>query len=235
MSQAISSKQTGLAQANTNSSRGSAPSGGKRFDRLGAAALRLPAGLPFHLAAPHQRHDRRGCAGGAATAAARAPDPSELPFLCEPSGQQALQAGNATQLLPRSLLNSAIIAFMVVTMNLLVGVRRLRLLAVPLQRQRRHPDALPGLADGAGGSDHDSDLRLLRRVQLLDTLFALAIADLTLTLPFTIWILKSYFQTIPQELEDAARVDRCSRFQAIVRVLLPVSTPGCWRRRCSPS
>jgi multiple sugar transport system permease protein len=67
---------------------------------------------------------------------------------------------------------------------------------------------------------------LFARVGVLNTLLAPVIADVTLTLPFTIWILKSYLQTIPAELEDAARVDRCSRFQAVRRVLLPVAVPG---------
>jgi multiple sugar transport system permease protein len=41
-----------------------------------------------------------------------------------------------------------------------------------------------------------------------------------------VWILKNYFQTIPRDLEDAARVDRCNWFQAMIRVILPVSLPG---------
>ena len=44
---------------------------------------------------------------------------------------------------------------------------------------------------------------------LLDTLLALILTYLTFTLPFTIWLLKSYFQGIPRELEDAALVDGC--------------------------
>ena len=61
---------------------------------------------------------------------------------------------------------------------------------------------------------------------LINTIVAPTIADITVTLPFTIWILKSYLQTIPQELEDAARVDRCNRFQAVRHVVLPVAGPG---------
>ncbi len=44
--------------------------------------------------------------------------------------------------------------------------------------------------------------------------------------PFTIWMLRSFFQNIPTELDEAARVDGCSHFQAFRRVIMPVMWPG---------
>lgn len=44
--------------------------------------------------------------------------------------------------------------------------------------------------------------------------------------PFTIWMLRSFFQSIPTELDEAARVDGCSHFQAFRRVIMPVMWPG---------
>ena len=44
--------------------------------------------------------------------------------------------------------------------------------------------------------------------------------------PFTIWMLRSFFQNIPQELDEAARVDGCSHFEAFRRVIIPVMWPG---------
>lgn len=44
--------------------------------------------------------------------------------------------------------------------------------------------------------------------------------------PFTIWMLRSFFMSIPQELDEAARVDGCSHFQAFRRVIMPVMWPG---------
>ena len=44
--------------------------------------------------------------------------------------------------------------------------------------------------------------------------------------PFTIWMLRSFFQNIPEELDEAAMVDGCSRFQAFRRVIVPVMWPG---------
>jgi multiple sugar transport system permease protein len=44
--------------------------------------------------------------------------------------------------------------------------------------------------------------------------------------PFTIWMLRSFFQSIPAELDEAARVDGCSHAQAFYRVIMPVMWPG---------
>lgn len=67
---------------------------------------------------------------------------------------------------------------------------------------------------------------VMRRIGALNHLWGLVVMYLTFTLPYSVWILKNYFQTIPRDLEDAARVDRCTWFQAMVRVILPVSLPG---------
>ncbi len=67
---------------------------------------------------------------------------------------------------------------------------------------------------------------VIQRLGLLDTLLALVLTYLTFTLPFTIWLLKSYFQGIPRELEEAALVDGCSFPRMVGRVLLPVAAPG---------
>lgn len=46
------------------------------------------------------------------------------------------------------------------------------------------------------------------------------------SVPFSIWILKGYYDTVPIELEEAARIDGCSQLSAFWRVLLPLSTPA---------
>lgn len=63
-------------------------------------------------------------------------------------------------------------------------------------------------------------------VGLQDTLLGLVIANSTSALPFTIWLLRSYFRTIPVELEEAAMIDGCGRFGAFYRVVLPLALPG---------
>ena len=44
--------------------------------------------------------------------------------------------------------------------------------------------------------------------------------------PFTIWMLRSFFQNIPSELDEAARIDGCSHFQAFIKVIMPIMWPG---------
>jgi multiple sugar transport system permease protein len=61
---------------------------------------------------------------------------------------------------------------------------------------------------------------------LSDTSFALAIAQTTISLPLSIWLMASYFESIPTELEEAARVDGASRLGALWRVILPVTRGG---------
>jgi multiple sugar transport system permease protein len=67
---------------------------------------------------------------------------------------------------------------------------------------------------------------VIQRAGLLDTRLALVVTYLTFTLPFTIWLLKSYFQGIPRELEEAALVDGCGFWRMMGRVLLPAAAPG---------
>lgn len=59
-----------------------------------------------------------------------------------------------------------------------------------------------------------------------DTLFALTIAHISITLPFGVWMLDGFFRTIPYELEESAMVDGASRIVTLVRIILPLITPG---------
>jgi multiple sugar transport system permease protein len=61
---------------------------------------------------------------------------------------------------------------------------------------------------------------------LLDNRLGLIIVDLSLIVPFVLWILANYFLTIPEELEDAARVDGTTRLGALWRIVLPSARPG---------
>jgi multiple sugar transport system permease protein len=68
--------------------------------------------------------------------------------------------------------------------------------------------------------------RMFRSAALLDTLIALALAYTTFSVPFVVWIMAGYFQSIPLELEEAARIDGASRIGAFFRVALPLAAPG---------
>ena len=67
---------------------------------------------------------------------------------------------------------------------------------------------------------------LVRRFGLYNNLLALVITYLVFTLPFTIWVLTSFFQSLPKELEEAAYVDGASPFQTLYQVMLPLVAPG---------
>jgi multiple sugar transport system permease protein len=67
---------------------------------------------------------------------------------------------------------------------------------------------------------------VIKTYNLLDNLLALMLTYLTFTLPFTVWMLKSYFQGIPRSLEDAALIDGCNWWRMVAYVLLPASMPG---------
>jgi multiple sugar transport system permease protein len=68
--------------------------------------------------------------------------------------------------------------------------------------------------------------RVISKLDLEDRLWALILVYPSFTIPFAIWLLMGFFKSIPQELEDAALIDGCSRFGALVRIVFPVSIPG---------
>jgi multiple sugar transport system permease protein len=67
---------------------------------------------------------------------------------------------------------------------------------------------------------------MMSRLKLLDTYFVLVLSATTFILPLTIWILKSYFDTIPKDVFSAARVDGASEVTIIHRIALPLAAPG---------
>ena len=64
------------------------------------------------------------------------------------------------------------------------------------------------------------------RLNMLDRRITLVLVYCSFSLPFVIWMMRGYFQTIPRELEDAAMMDGCSRVSALFRVVMPLSRPG---------
>jgi len=67
---------------------------------------------------------------------------------------------------------------------------------------------------------------IMRTLGLFDTYLALIIVYVVFNLPLTIWMMRSYFNEIPKDLDEAAMVDGCSRLGAFLRVALPLSAPG---------
>ena len=66
----------------------------------------------------------------------------------------------------------------------------------------------------------------MRDLQLLGSYWAVIIIDTIFDAAFVVWMMRSYFQDVPKEMEEAALVDGASHAQAFVRVALPLSVPG---------
>ncbi len=67
---------------------------------------------------------------------------------------------------------------------------------------------------------------LFRRIHLLDTRIALIILNLSFVLPFAVWMIKGFIDALPKEIEAAATVDGCNRFQVLRHITLPLIMPG---------
>lgn len=67
---------------------------------------------------------------------------------------------------------------------------------------------------------------LYQQLGLYDTQVGMALVYQVFVLPFTIWLLRSFFADVPVELEDAARIDGCTRFQTLRLIYFPLTAPG---------
>lgn len=134
--------------------------------------------------------------------------------------------GQAAKILP-SMLNSLVVASAVTAINLVVGtaagyayarfrfpLKGASLLALLFTRMLPTVVLVPAF------------FLMFRAVGLQNTLTGLVVAYCSFTLPFMVWIMKAYFETIPEDLDQSALVDGCNRLQAYYRVVLPVSGPG---------
>ena len=67
---------------------------------------------------------------------------------------------------------------------------------------------------------------LLARLNLIDSYLGLFVIYSSTALPFCIWQMKSFYDTVPRELEEAARIDGCGPFTAYRKIILPLSLPA---------
>ena len=68
--------------------------------------------------------------------------------------------------------------------------------------------------------------RVVYFLGLQNTIWSLVIVLPTISIPFAVWLLMGFFKNVPAEIEDAGLVDGCSRFQAVLRIVLPISKAG---------
>jgi multiple sugar transport system permease protein len=67
---------------------------------------------------------------------------------------------------------------------------------------------------------------IIKDLNLLDTKLGLILMYSAFTLPFSIWVLTLYFQSLPREIEDAALMDGCDRFGVLKNIVVPIAAPG---------
>jgi arabinogalactan oligomer/maltooligosaccharide transport system permease protein len=67
---------------------------------------------------------------------------------------------------------------------------------------------------------------VIARLGLINTFVGLSVFYASTALPFCVWQMKGFYDTIPPSLEEAARIDGCSRWAAFRRVILPLASPG---------
>ncbi|MEK9135923.1 MAG: sugar ABC transporter permease [Bacteroidota bacterium] len=67
---------------------------------------------------------------------------------------------------------------------------------------------------------------MLIKLGLINTYLGVIIIYTATALPFTIWTMKGYYDTIPYSLEEAARIDGCNQFQAFYQIILPLAAPA---------
>ena len=67
---------------------------------------------------------------------------------------------------------------------------------------------------------------MLIKLRLINTYMGVIVIYTATALPFTIWTMKGYYDTIPTSLEEAARIDGCNQFQAFYKIILPLAAPA---------
>jgi ABC-type glycerol-3-phosphate transport system permease component len=63
-------------------------------------------------------------------------------------------------------------------------------------------------------------------LRFIDTTLGIVLAQTMLSLPFTVWMLKGYFDNTPQDLDESARIDGCGTFGILIRIIFPIAAPG---------
>jgi multiple sugar transport system permease protein len=67
---------------------------------------------------------------------------------------------------------------------------------------------------------------MFNKMGFIDTYMSPIIADCTIGIPFSVLILRTYFLSIPKELDDSAKIDGCNHFSAFLKIMIPIASPG---------
>lgn len=159
--------------------------------------------------------------------AASTPDGSAIACAAKNFTAVTTTTARGSWLFGRQLLNSVLVS----TLSTLIGLALAVTAAYALSRFK-----FPGKEQGMqallvtqmfpGTLMLVSLYSILQHLGLLDSLTGLVLVYSTTSLPFCVWMLKGYFDTIPRELEEAATMDGASPLQTFVRVVLPLAKPA---------
>lgn len=129
--------------------------------------------------------------------------------------------------LSRAFLNSAVVAILTTALSLLIAVpaayvstlyrRRITVIFLLFALVTR---MVPAVSLGV------PLFQILKSVGLLDTTFGLVLAHTSAAVPLALLLMAAFFEGVPKELEEAARMDGCTRFGAFVHIILPVMRSG---------
>jgi multiple sugar transport system permease protein len=151
----------------------------------------------------------------------------KIPTAYEVKGQLRSRISQEARLIAPALKNSFIVALVVTVVNLSLGslaaytFARLRFRGKNLSYNFILGSRLvPAMAVAI------PYYVIVQTLGLLDTYWSMVLVYMALTLPFTIWFLSLYITNIPQEMEEAALIDGCTRFGALTRVVAPMAVPG---------
>jgi trehalose/maltose transport system permease protein len=127
----------------------------------------------------------------------------------------------------RALLNSAIVGVSVTVLSLVIGASAAYAIARFAFRGRTFMQyVILSMTIFPQVAILGALFQVIREFNLYNTLYALIISYMLFTLPFTVWVLASFFRGLPKELEEAAYVDGANPFQTFYKIMLPLAAPG---------
>ncbi|HET6522139.1 MAG TPA: carbohydrate ABC transporter permease [Geminicoccaceae bacterium] len=151
----------------------------------------------------------------------------ELPRSYEVRGANRGMISDAARQVPGSMVNSLVVALGVMAVNVLAGAPAAYAFARMRFRGKRPTFMAIVMCRLVPAVALTTPFYLLiQALGLLGTKTALILVHSVLTLPFTVLILSVFFRRIPEDIEAAAQLDGCNRFQVFARVVLPLSTPS---------
>ncbi|GAB4479252.1 MAG: carbohydrate ABC transporter permease [Anaerolineales bacterium] len=151
----------------------------------------------------------------------------QIPTAYEVKGQLRSRISQEARLIAPALKNSFIVAIVVMVINLLIGTPAAYTFArINFRAKALWYNFILGSRLVPVMAVAIPYYVIIKNLKLLDTYQGLILIYCALTLPFTIWFLSMYISNIPREMEDAALVDGCTPFKALVNIVVPLMAPG---------